>query len=239
MSASLWNGSLTPSPAASTLEYYQMLTIPPGARSIRIYEMNISTSYISARNALRRYYLNGHWAVDWPGRYKFSGTTFDYRRSYKEPESLTSAGPTNETLIVEVDASLLVPGLGFGGLGAGKECSWLGTVLEGRRVEKALTARRESAWMALQCSQLSRTRPCPTAPAPPRPLSMLSGRGIWCQEVREGQVPLSAGASHEGPGMASRLRDEISINRLNSLLTQISRPDPFMKEKVTAPSEPG
>lgn len=134
-----------------------MLTIPPGARSIRIYEMNISTSYISARNALRRYYLNGHWAVDWPGRYKFSGTTFDYRRSYKEPESLTSAGPTNETLIVEVDASLLVPGLGFGGLGAGKECSWLGTVLEGRRVEKALTARRESAWMALQCSQLSRT----------------------------------------------------------------------------------
>ncbi|XP_036871418.2 A disintegrin and metalloproteinase with thrombospondin motifs 16 [Manis javanica] len=85
-----------------TNQYYQMLTIPPGARSIRIYEMNISTSYISARNALRRYYLNGHWAVDWPGRYKFSGTTFDYRRSYKEPESLTSAGPTNETLIVEL-----------------------------------------------------------------------------------------------------------------------------------------
>ncbi|KAK2496100.1 hypothetical protein MC885_019531 [Smutsia gigantea] len=85
-----------------TNQYYQMLTIPPGARSIRIYEMNVSTSYISARNALRRYYLNGHWAVDWPGRYKFSGTSFDYRRSYKEPESLTSAGPTNETLIVEL-----------------------------------------------------------------------------------------------------------------------------------------
>ncbi|EHB09387.1 A disintegrin and metalloproteinase with thrombospondin motifs 16 [Heterocephalus glaber] len=85
-----------------TNQYYHMITIPPGARSIHIYEMNVSTSYISVRSVLKRYYLNGHWIVDWPGRYKFSGTAFDYRRSYKEPESLTSAGPTNETLIVEL-----------------------------------------------------------------------------------------------------------------------------------------
>ncbi|ELV10558.1 A disintegrin and metalloproteinase with thrombospondin motifs 16, partial [Tupaia chinensis] len=85
-----------------TNQYYHMVTIPSGARSIRIYETNTSTSYISVRNALKRYYLNGHWTVDWPGRYKFSGTAFVYRRSYKEPESLTSAGPTNETLIVEL-----------------------------------------------------------------------------------------------------------------------------------------
>ncbi|KAH0521513.1 A disintegrin and metalloproteinase with thrombospondin motifs 16 [Microtus ochrogaster] len=83
-------------------EYYHIVTIPPGARSIRIYETNISTSYISVRNSLKKYYLNGHWSVDWPGRYKFSGTAFNYRRSYKEPESLTSTGPTNETLIVEL-----------------------------------------------------------------------------------------------------------------------------------------
>ncbi|KAB0403435.1 hypothetical protein E2I00_009784, partial [Balaenoptera physalus] len=83
-------------------QYYQMVIIPSGARSIRIYEMNVSTSYISVRNALKKYYLNGHWTVDWPGRYKFSGTAFDYRRSYREPESLTSPGPTNETLIVEL-----------------------------------------------------------------------------------------------------------------------------------------
>eukprot|EP00069_Balaena_mysticetus_P002366 bmy_15890T0 len=83
-------------------EYYQMVIIPSGARSIRIYEMNVSTSYISVRNALKKYYLNGHWTVDWPGRYKFSGTAFDYRRSYREPESLTSPGPTNETLIMEL-----------------------------------------------------------------------------------------------------------------------------------------
>lgn len=95
-------------------EYYQVVTIPSGARSIRIYETNVSTSYISVRNALKKYYLNGRWAVDWPGQYKFSGTTFDYRRSHKEPESLTSPGPTNETLIVEVNPSLLLLGLGRG-----------------------------------------------------------------------------------------------------------------------------
>ncbi|VTJ64284.1 Hypothetical predicted protein [Marmota monax] len=85
-----------------TNQYYHVVTLPPGARSIRIYEMNTSTSYICVRNALKRYYLNGHWTVDWPGRYEFAGTTFRYRRSYKEPESLTAAGPTNETLMVEL-----------------------------------------------------------------------------------------------------------------------------------------
>lgn len=108
---------ILPLPVSFALEYYQMVIIPSGARSIRIYEMNVSTSYISVRNALKKYYLNGHWTVDWPGRYKFSGTAFDYRRSYREPESLTSPGPTNETLIVEVGSSLLVSGLGFEVLG--------------------------------------------------------------------------------------------------------------------------
>ncbi|XP_040486121.1 A disintegrin and metalloproteinase with thrombospondin motifs 16 [Ursus maritimus] len=83
-------------------QYYQVVTIPAGARSIRIHEMNVSTSYISVRNALKKYHLNGHWTVDWPGRYRFSGTTFEYRRSSHEPESLTSSGPTNETLVVEL-----------------------------------------------------------------------------------------------------------------------------------------
>ncbi|XP_027724801.1 A disintegrin and metalloproteinase with thrombospondin motifs 16 [Vombatus ursinus] len=85
-----------------TNQYYQIVTIPAGARSIHIHEMNVSTSYIAVRNTLKRYYLNGYWTVDWPGRYKFSGTAFDYRRSYNQPESLTSSGPTNETLVVEL-----------------------------------------------------------------------------------------------------------------------------------------
>ncbi|XP_007653712.2 A disintegrin and metalloproteinase with thrombospondin motifs 16 [Ornithorhynchus anatinus] len=85
-----------------TNQYYQVVTIPSGARSIRIYEMNTSTSYISIRNSQKKYYLNGYWTVDWSGRYKFSGAVFDYRRSYNQSETLTSAGPTNESLIVEL-----------------------------------------------------------------------------------------------------------------------------------------
>ncbi|ELK31252.1 A disintegrin and metalloproteinase with thrombospondin motifs 16 [Myotis davidii] len=100
-------------PYTQVEEYYQMVTIPSGARSIHIYEMNVSTSYIAVRNALKTYYLNGHWTVDWPGRYKFSGTAFNYRRSHREPESLTSAGPTNETLIVELLLQGRNPGIAW------------------------------------------------------------------------------------------------------------------------------
>ncbi|KAG8512356.1 A disintegrin and metalloproteinase with thrombospondin motifs 16, partial [Galemys pyrenaicus] len=85
-----------------THQYYQMLILPAGARSIHIREVNTSTSYLAVRSALGHYYLNGRWTVDWPGRYAFSGAAFHYQRPAKEPESLTSAGPTNETLIVEL-----------------------------------------------------------------------------------------------------------------------------------------
>lgn len=85
-----------------TSQYHQVVTIPPGARSIRVHETSVSTCYIAVRNAHQAYYLNGRWTVDRPGRYAFSGTTFDYRRSHGQPESLTSAGPTNETLVVEL-----------------------------------------------------------------------------------------------------------------------------------------
>lgn len=112
LALALLNGMLPSPPSVCfNLEYYHMVTIPAGARSIRIYEMNVSTSYIAVRNALKTYYLNGHWTVDWPGRYKFSGTAFDYRRSSREPESLTSAGPTNETLVVEVPPASWFRGL--------------------------------------------------------------------------------------------------------------------------------
>uniref|UniRef100_A0A8C5PXP1 ADAM metallopeptidase with thrombospondin type 1 motif 16 n=1 Tax=Leptobrachium leishanense TaxID=445787 RepID=A0A8C5PXP1_9ANUR len=83
-------------------EYYTIVTIPAGARSIRISEMNISTSYIAVRNNHKKYYLNGRWTVDWPGQYKFAGSVFDYKRPYNNPENLIAAGPTNETLIVEI-----------------------------------------------------------------------------------------------------------------------------------------
>ncbi|XP_068090670.1 A disintegrin and metalloproteinase with thrombospondin motifs 16 isoform X2 [Hyperolius riggenbachi] len=82
--------------------YYSLVTIPVGARSIRVAEMNISNSYLSVRNTQRKYYLNGYWTVNWPGRYKLAGTVFDYKRPYNKPESLSAPGPTNETITIEI-----------------------------------------------------------------------------------------------------------------------------------------
>uniref|UniRef100_A0A8C6S5E6 ADAM metallopeptidase with thrombospondin type 1 motif, 18 n=1 Tax=Neogobius melanostomus TaxID=47308 RepID=A0A8C6S5E6_9GOBI len=45
---------------------------------------------------------DGDWTVDWPGKFHFGGTVFDYQRSFNKPESLYAAGPTNETLVFEI-----------------------------------------------------------------------------------------------------------------------------------------
>lgn len=83
-------------------EYYSMVIVPAGARSIHIREMEVSTSYLAVRSLKKRYYLTGDWTVDWPGKFHFGGTVFDYQRSFNKPESLYAAGPTNETLVFEV-----------------------------------------------------------------------------------------------------------------------------------------
>lgn len=83
-------------------EYYGVVTIPAGAQSIRIMELNTSSSYLAVRDTQRHYYLNGYWTVDWPGRHSIAGAIFEYKRPYNRPESLLSAGPTNESLIIEV-----------------------------------------------------------------------------------------------------------------------------------------
>uniref|UniRef100_A0A3Q3GUF0 ADAM metallopeptidase with thrombospondin type 1 motif, 16 n=1 Tax=Kryptolebias marmoratus TaxID=37003 RepID=A0A3Q3GUF0_KRYMA len=85
-----------------TNQYYGVVTIPAGARSIRVMELNTSSSYLAVRDTKRHYYLNGLWTVDWPGRHPIAGTMFEYKRPYNRPESLISAGPTNETLVLEI-----------------------------------------------------------------------------------------------------------------------------------------
>ncbi|XP_070768114.1 A disintegrin and metalloproteinase with thrombospondin motifs 16 [Enoplosus armatus] len=85
-----------------TNQYYGVVTVPAGARSIRVMELNTSSSYLSVRDTQRRYYLNGHWTVDWPGRHPIAGAIFEYKRPYNRPESLISTGPTNETLVIEI-----------------------------------------------------------------------------------------------------------------------------------------
>lgn len=89
------------------LDYFGVVAIPQGARSIRVVESNSSRSFLALRNTHRKYYLNGHWKVDWPGRYALAGSVFDYKRPYNGLESLTSTGPTSETLVVEVESLFL------------------------------------------------------------------------------------------------------------------------------------
>ncbi|CAG03070.1 unnamed protein product, partial [Tetraodon nigroviridis] len=88
-------------------EYYTMVIIPAGARSVHVQEMEVSTSYLAVRSMKKKYYLTGDWTVDWPGKFHFGGTTFDYQRSFNKPESLYAAGPTNETLVFELGACRL------------------------------------------------------------------------------------------------------------------------------------
>ncbi|TKS81811.1 disintegrin and metalloproteinase with thrombospondin motifs 16 [Collichthys lucidus] len=85
-----------------TNQYYGVVTIPAGARSIRVMELNTSSSYLAVRDTQRHYYLNGHWTVDWPGRHPIAGAIFEYKRPYNRPESLIATGPINETLVIEI-----------------------------------------------------------------------------------------------------------------------------------------
>ncbi|XP_053532635.1 A disintegrin and metalloproteinase with thrombospondin motifs 18 [Ictalurus punctatus] len=84
-------------------EYYPVVTVPAGARSIRVQEVEISSSYLAVRGQKGgSYFLTSDWTVDWPGKFNFAGTTFLYRRSSDQPESLYAPGPTNQTLIFEI-----------------------------------------------------------------------------------------------------------------------------------------
>lgn len=86
-----------------SLEYYPVVTVPAGARSVRVQELQISSSYLAVRGQKHgSYFLTSDWTVDWPGKFNFAGTSFLYRRSSNQPESLYAPGPTNQTLIFEV-----------------------------------------------------------------------------------------------------------------------------------------
>lgn len=87
------------------LEYYPVVIIPAGARSIEIQELQISSSYLAVRSLHQKYYLTGGWSIDWPGEFPFAGTVFEYQRTFNRPERLYAPGPTNETLVFEVSPS--------------------------------------------------------------------------------------------------------------------------------------
>ncbi|XP_040592449.1 A disintegrin and metalloproteinase with thrombospondin motifs 18 isoform X2 [Mesocricetus auratus] len=92
-------------------EYYPVVTIPAGARSIEVQELQLSSSYLAVRSLSQKYYLTGGWNIDWPGDFTFAGTTFEYQRSFNSPERLYATGPTNETLVIEILTQGKNPGI--------------------------------------------------------------------------------------------------------------------------------
>uniref|UniRef100_A0A8C3KIM1 ADAM metallopeptidase with thrombospondin type 1 motif 10 n=1 Tax=Calidris pygmaea TaxID=425635 RepID=A0A8C3KIM1_9CHAR len=83
--------------------YEEVIQIPKGSVHIDIRELNLSINYLALRGESGEYYINGKLSIDPPRRFDIAGTTFHYRRSPEEPESLEALGPTNITLFVMVE----------------------------------------------------------------------------------------------------------------------------------------
>uniref|UniRef100_A0A8C3T559 ADAM metallopeptidase with thrombospondin type 1 motif 10 n=1 Tax=Chelydra serpentina TaxID=8475 RepID=A0A8C3T559_CHESE len=105
-----WGGSWD---AARTIEgvfnqslpeggYKEVIWIPKGSVHIDIRELNFSLNYLALKGENDEYFINGKLSIDPPRRFDVAGTTFHYRRSQDEPESLEALGPTNATLVVMV-----------------------------------------------------------------------------------------------------------------------------------------
>ncbi|GAB5582502.1 A disintegrin and metalloproteinase with thrombospondin motifs 18 [Prionailurus iriomotensis] len=94
-------------------EYYPVVTVPAGARSIEVQELQPSAGYLAVRSLGQKYYLTGGWSIDWPGEFTFAGTVFEYQRAFNHPERLYAPGPTNETLVFEVLMQGKNPGIAW------------------------------------------------------------------------------------------------------------------------------
>uniref|UniRef100_A0A8C0MNA6 A disintegrin and metalloproteinase with thrombospondin motifs 7 n=2 Tax=Canis lupus familiaris TaxID=9615 RepID=A0A8C0MNA6_CANLF len=84
------------------LGYVDVGLIPAGAREIRIEEMAEAANFLALRSEdPDKYFLNGGWTIQWNGDYQVAGTTFTYARTGNW-ENLTSPGPTNEPIWIQL-----------------------------------------------------------------------------------------------------------------------------------------
>ncbi|XP_056401344.1 A disintegrin and metalloproteinase with thrombospondin motifs 12 isoform X1 [Hyla sarda] len=82
--------------------YIDIGVIPKGARAIKIEEVAAAGNFLAIRSEdSEKYYLNGGFIIQWIGDYKVAGTTFHYERS-GDLENLTAAGPTNESIWIQL-----------------------------------------------------------------------------------------------------------------------------------------
>ncbi|XP_075703708.1 A disintegrin and metalloproteinase with thrombospondin motifs 12 [Rhinoderma darwinii] len=82
--------------------YVDIGIIPKGARAINIEEVAAAGNFLALRSEdPEKYLLNGAFIIQWIGNYKMAGTTFHYERS-GDLENLTAAGPTNESIWLQL-----------------------------------------------------------------------------------------------------------------------------------------
>ncbi|ELK36002.1 A disintegrin and metalloproteinase with thrombospondin motifs 7 [Myotis davidii] len=89
--------------------YVDVGQIPAGAREILIKEVAESTNFLALRGGdPGKYYLNGGLKIQYVGDYQIAGTTFTYERD-GNLEKLTSPGPTNESIWIQVVGRSVAP----------------------------------------------------------------------------------------------------------------------------------
>ncbi|XP_036265224.1 A disintegrin and metalloproteinase with thrombospondin motifs 12 isoform X1 [Pipistrellus kuhlii] len=91
--------------------YVDIGLIPKGARDIRVIEVKGAGNFLALKSEdPEKYYLNGALTIQWKGNYKLAGTVFQYERN-GDQEKLMAAGPTNESLWLQL--LFLVPNPGI------------------------------------------------------------------------------------------------------------------------------
>ncbi|XP_054444611.1 A disintegrin and metalloproteinase with thrombospondin motifs 7 [Pteronotus mesoamericanus] len=93
--------------------YVDVALIPAGARDIHIEELEESSSFLALRSEdPEKYFLNGHWTIQWNGDYDVAGTIFTYART-GELEKLSSPGPTEEPVWIQLLVQESNPGVRY------------------------------------------------------------------------------------------------------------------------------
>ncbi|XP_064618507.1 A disintegrin and metalloproteinase with thrombospondin motifs 12-like isoform X2 [Lineus longissimus] len=94
------------------LGYVEATVIPKDARNIRIEEVAEANNYLALRNSDGKYYLNGHWFIQWSGDYEAAGTVFHYERNGNK-EKVFAPGPLKEQLHIMLLFQSQNPGVEF------------------------------------------------------------------------------------------------------------------------------
>ncbi|ELW66147.1 A disintegrin and metalloproteinase with thrombospondin motifs 12 [Tupaia chinensis] len=93
--------------------YVDIGLIPKGARDIRVMEIEGAGNFLAIRSEdPEKYYLNGGFIIQWNGNYKLAGTVFQYDRK-GDLEKLMAAGPTNESVWIQLLFQVTNPGIKY------------------------------------------------------------------------------------------------------------------------------